>query len=100
MSKSKYYVQTKLSGRFPRVVYGNAVNLAGLYSAVPLKCTYRKDLKVWFDKEGNFDVEKLGLVRQLGCITFASVRRKDVELWTSGVREAMLILRRWSQFKE
>lgn len=75
--------------RIPKTIYGNKINLAGIYSNKTLKLTYFPDLSEWYASDGNFCVRKLGLQVHYGYVTFASLRKQDVALWTKGALSAM-----------
>lgn len=75
--------------------YTNFINLSGLYSRVPVKCSKRKNGAYW-DKEGNVCAEELGLKCGDGIIKFTSISEKEVALWTSGAMSCMRLLREWS----
>jgi|SRR5690606_295713 len=90
--------------KLPEEIYGNAVNLKGLYSKWPVKLF----LQTFDDQEPSYkryasinelliiDAEKdLGLQEQEGVITFTSKYESEVRLWTEGVKSSMKILRQW-----
>ncbi len=84
--------------KIPKKIYGNGINLSGLYSKKPMLLTYNCILKdEWWAKDGNFSVSGLGLIVEGGRITFASKKRKDVLCWIAGVLSTMTLLKRWSQ---
>ena len=49
----------------------------------------------WWDKEGNFDVEKIGLVfnETFGYTRFSSEKKKDVETFLLGAEAVLSVLR-------
>lgn len=90
--------------KLPQEIYGNAVNLKGLYSKWPVKLF----LQDFSDEEPSYKryasmnelliidaSQPLGLCEQDGVITFTSKYESDVRLWTSGVASAMKILKAW-----
>lgn len=82
-----------------KVVYASRVNLVGLHSPTPVRCTWRPGLHDWWDKEGDFCVRKLGVDAQVGAVTYASLSKKEVECWVQGVEAAMSMLRAWAGAK-
>lgn len=78
----------------PEVVYANRVNLVGLYSPKPVKCTLTREFgeHTWWDREGEFDVHKIGTVADSGCITFASLDYEAVVAWTAGAKAVLQML--------
>lgn len=84
----------------PKVVYGAGVNLSGLWG--PVKMKYHESDCVegeftYWDKEGDFDVEDIGLIEKDGHITFADPDKRTVETWVSGVKTTMKMLQKWCQ---
>lgn len=78
-----------------RVIYGNMVNLRGLYSQTPLTLHYEEEGEQWYDATGNFSASGIGIGTSPGCITFASTSKDEVSAWTDGVLATMALLRRW-----
>jgi hypothetical protein len=78
--------------------YGNAINLSGLWSKTPIKCTIGIDNEAW-DEEGNFNInpKKLGTEIRDGIIKFTSKDKNEVQIWTDGVLATMKMLNRWSR---
>jgi hypothetical protein len=68
----------------PKVIYANSFNLSGLYSLSPLKLTWCPDSELYFDKSGDYCVEKVGRIFDDGCIYFSSPIKEEVDLWTNG----------------
>lgn len=87
--------------RIPKVVYGNSINLQGVYSKTPVKMFWYPYLETWYDRGGNFSVE-LGLHKSKdGCIvTFGSVRRIDVLNWTRGALSTNVLLRNFIEERD
>lgn len=81
----------------PKIVYGNGVNLAGLWSKTPMRLRWNDNLKEWYDSNGCFSVEKLGTQSDEDIITYASTNRNDVVTWIKGVQATMRILHEWSE---
>lgn len=79
-------------------VYGASINLTGLYSNIPIKCFWDEKSESWFDEDGMFKISKLGMVKDVGRVTFSSSLKKDVENWILGVRATTLLLRDWADF--
>jgi len=80
----------------PKVVWVNMVNLAGLYSPRPIKCSYKADLKSWWSADGNVEAKRLGLERKDNCVIFVSKTKQDAVLWTKGAAAVMYLLHSWS----
>lgn len=63
-------------------------NLKGLWSAKPIIGKLQENW--WWDSSGNLYVSKLGLhTPTFDSVTFASVSKKEVEIWISGWMVAM-----------
>jgi len=77
----------------PKTIYGAAINLVGVWG--PKKLSYAEDICEYYDRTGNFSVKKLGQHKDGYIITFASTSKEEVELWVSGVKAAMAMLRNW-----
>ena len=71
------------------------INLSGLYSNSPLKMTWDDDLEKYWDYRGDLSVEGVGLYADAGCITFASYKSLEVQLWISGVLSTMKMMQAW-----
>jgi hypothetical protein len=84
-----------------KVYYGNCINLSGLYSKTPIKCSQNHGFCVkgdlYWNKEGDFDIDpnKLGIEKQYGYIKFTSESEQKVKIWTEGVISAMEMLKKW-----
>lgn len=77
-----------------KTIYGAAVNMVGMWG--PKEMTLHQwGLKHYYDKTGDFSVEKLGEHHHDGIITFASVNRKETALWVKGVKASMKMLKNW-----
>ncbi len=78
----------------PKVVYGASVNLSGVWG--PSKMKYDPDLKDYWDRTGDFSINRIGEHHPHdGIITFASTSRKETLLWVKGVKAAMQMLTNW-----
>lgn len=94
----------------PKMLWANRINTAGaLYAERPVKVYLDQDKRVYWDREGNFDVPAGGPLGKSwenvdGCIFFASLERKHVELWTSGVLSGYSAIRaicnQWERRRE
>lgn len=62
------------------------INLNGLWNNKPMKGIWTEGLHCWYDKSGNFDVNKVGFDIYDGCVTFSSYNKKDVEIFILGAR--------------
>jgi hypothetical protein len=72
----------------PKRVWGTGLNLCGLWSTRPLRLTLSKEFEnnAWWDENGVFEITKLGFdTSQHNIITFASINKKEVEAFISGV---------------
>ena len=82
----------------PKEIWGNGVNLNGLWWKTPRKFYWDKEFNSWWDEvglSGDFNILILGLnspskYNEFGIITFASKSKKEVEIWTLGVRTALV----------
>jgi len=80
----------------PKIIYGNAVNLSGLYNKSPMRLKWNEELEGYWDSFGDFEVDNVGEVARDGFIAFASVSKQDVENWTRGALAVMKMLNSWS----
>lgn len=76
-------------------IWAACVNLSGLWG--PMQLHRKEHNHYWFSSCGNFMVEKTGIHDGLGFTTFASVDKKEVETWVSGVKTTMKMLRNWAR---
>jgi hypothetical protein len=76
--------------------WGNSVNLnlgGGLYSETPLRLYKDNEFpKDYWDKRGDWGAS-LGSSGDHGHIAFVSLSKKEVELWTEGVKAFRIIIR-------
>lgn len=78
----------------PDVVWGAGINLMGLWG--PYKMRYNKDLNGYHDRTGDFSVKGIGTRKEsYGIYTFASTWRRETNLWMSGVRSSMIVIKEW-----
>lgn len=89
-------IWVKKSNSRPDVVYGTSVNLSGLYASDPIKCTWDPGLESWWDNDGEFDIEELGLVYERGYVKFGAVDEEEVVAFIKGVTATMHLLSLWS----
>ncbi len=88
--------------KLPKTIWVARVNLVGLYSKKPVKCSmveteYCDNRATWWDESGDFDVNLLGEgALNHDCITFASANKKEVELWIAGAIAAYSILKNFT----
>ncbi len=76
-------------------IWFNAVNLNGLYSDAPIKCTWDKNLKGYWSKK--HDIGPTYPDRDPpGIIEFVSKSKAEVTAWTRGVQATMTMLRLWA----
>lgn len=79
-----------------KVIYGAAVSLSGVWG--PIRMTPSKyDIDDYWDRTGDFSIDKLGEHRKDGIITFASPDRAKTALWVKGVKASMKMLSNWCQ---
>jgi len=69
-----------------KVIWGNLVNLSGLYSDRPVRLKWDPEFGNWWSADGNMAFCKLGEHRERHVVMFASKSRRDVALWTKGVK--------------
>ena len=78
----------------PEKLWGNGINLSGLWWDKPKRLRWRGGS--WWDHSGDFDVEQAGQSRkEWGIITFASQSKAEAEAWTLGVKAVQARLREW-----
>ena len=84
----------------PKVIWGNGVNLSGLWWDRPRRFVLKKDCgvgAVYWDSSGDFDLWGPFEHRDhIGIITFGSVSKAEAEAWTKGARAVMDQLKRWA----
>lgn len=81
----------------PEKIWGNGINLSGLWSDCPVTFTYDDELGGWWHEDGNIDIKELGLHKSDNWITFSSIRFIEVAAWTEGVTSVFAMLRKWAQ---
>ena len=79
-----------------KTLYNNIINLSGLYSLDPVKMKFNKGLDLWVDNEGFSSSTGPGLKLSDSCVSFSSHNKKEVELWTSGIKCSLKLLNAWS----
>ena len=80
----------------PKIVYGAGVNLSGVWG--PCKMYYNEEHEEYYDSSGNIllCLNGIGEYKENNRrTTFASTNEREVEIWVSGVKSAMRILRNW-----
>lgn len=84
-----------------KILYVNGINLVGLYSKTPIKCSPSKkysSLTDYYDNSGNFSVDPNNLDINIdGRISFASENEHDIVMWTKGALAVLTMLSRWSK---
>jgi hypothetical protein len=90
---SKIYPDYKGILPTPKVIWGAAVNLSGLWG--PYKMKYDQQSETYYDRLGNFSVDCIGLNQKDGVIEFGSESEEETKLWVSGVKAAMKMISRW-----
>lgn len=79
-----------------KYAYGAMINWAGLYSQYPIRVVQDPKTKVWWSKDGNFDVRVMGEEeRQPGVYFFASRNQEAVTLWLQGAKIAFKAVQRF-----
>lgn len=81
----------------PKTVWMAGVNLGGIWSRNPIKGYLNEDFNRWWDRSGNFGVEKLGTDKRYGIITFASTSKEEVKVWLSGLSSAFSMIKRYTR---
>ena len=84
-------------------LYGNAVNLSGIYSKNPLELKFDYETEAWWDRSQNMDFNRRGL--QIGndpddpdcsgIVKFTGTQR-EVQCFTMGVRACFTLLSSWA----
>lgn len=67
-------------------VWFTGLNLNGLWSKKPIKGIWDWSLRSWYDPNGNFNCDKIGLDIDQQIIIFASYDKKDVNSFIKGVQ--------------
>lgn len=65
-------------------LWANRFNLVGLYSLEPVEVFWDRELREYYDKEGNFSTPGTSSMDDPGCMTFVSPSWALVEAWTLG----------------
>jgi len=84
----------------PKVVFANAINLQGLYSSTPVKCTIPRKYAdgKWWSADGEFDVVQLGTYQEMeGVTVYAAIEQSRVEAWTEGAKAVLALLHRLAE---
>lgn len=80
-----------------KFIWGNAVNLRGLYSKKPMKLYYSPSGGTYWEKEGNFDIPyfkgKSRLTYTDAFVCFASINKEEVITWMHGVNSLAYIIK-------
>lgn len=80
----------------PKIIYAALINLSGLYSKRPVRCTYDENTKKWWSDNGNFDVHIVGLDGKGTNIRFSSTSEKEVQTWINGAEAVLSMIGRWA----
>lgn len=80
----------------PKIIWAAAINLSGLWG--PFKMKLHEDQQIYYDRTGNFSVNDYGLMQTDGIVTYGSPSQKATEIWVSGVKTTMRMLKRWCQY--
>lgn len=100
---AKKSIKKKLPSPRPREekLYGNAVNLSGLYAKNPLELKFDDESDSWWDRSNNMDFNRRGLQigndtdDSSGIVKFTGTKR-EVECFTMGVRACFKLLSAWA----
>lgn len=77
----------------PKTLYAAAFNLQGLYCTKPIKVTFDKNSKAYWDKTGDFDIKQKGLDdKNPCCIKFAHKNKDVVQVWIDGAEAACRVI--------
>ena len=77
-------------------IYAALTNLAGLYTLLPVKCIWNSKTCSWQAESGDFDITREGLDMDVGSVKYASLNKKEVAIWISGVQASMLLIKQWA----
>lgn len=77
-------------------MWGARINLTGILTPKPIKLSWDKELKCYWDKDGDYDFDP-GQVKHLGVVSFASKNKKEVLAWIAGARGVMDMLKDWAE---
>ena len=89
-------MKTKSFENNPERVYGAIINLSGLSFVEPKRFRYNYELNSWWYR-GNYGIDKLGINKRGGCITFASIKKSEVEHFINGAKAVLGMLQEWSK---
>jgi len=84
----------------PKEIWAAGCNWGGLWSKKPIKMRLQKTMygikvREYYDSTGNLSVTKLGYDNSNpDCVTFASAKKEDVELFLLGAHSAMDAVKR------
>ena len=82
--ESLFFDYDDLSVTGKNTIYAASVNLAGLYTLLPIKCTWNEKARAWRADSGDFDIPREGVSKEIGSIKFASFDKQEVAVWISG----------------
>ncbi len=85
------------SKQLPKVIWAAGINLSGYWGPFKLELNHDDETSWWFNMKHDVDVQVLGLDEKenRGWVTFSSLSREEVELWVSGVKSVMAMLRQY-----
>lgn len=84
----------------PNIIFAAQVNLSGLYSNEPIRCTRDNEMDSWCDVSGDFIVDFIGDNSRRNSTVFSSEKIEDVINWIKGAEAVMNQLREFSWKEE
>lgn len=90
----------------PKKLWASGVNLSGVYSDKPVRVTFHEELSgyddkdYWYDKEGNFEINAVGVTKNDGSFWFSSESKEEVETFLLGASAVIHLLRRFTHDAE
>ena len=71
-------------------------NMYGSYYTTAQPVYWNEELKCWYDKSGNNDIKKPGLIIGHGCMQFASRDKEEVKNFAKGFLACQTLLRNFT----
>lgn len=90
----------------PKVLWAARVNMAGLWSSKPIKVRLDEEMleqdfdAVWYDKEGDFGVDVVGLEKNEYSTTLSSTSKDEIKQFIAGAEAVLSVLRSFSAKEE
>jgi hypothetical protein len=74
-------------------IWAAKISYDGLYSNKPIEVKEDTRFEAYYGKDGDFEIDKLGLHITKRNITFASENKAEIKTWISGAKALNTVLR-------